>query len=597
MASGRSAAQIARAVPATIVLAMTTPRLTRAARSTSALRALAASLLVALPAPLAAQPSPAADAPPPIAREFRASWVATVSNIDWPSRPGLSSWEQQAELRAIMDRAVALRMNAVVFQVRPAADALYASRYEPWSEYLTGTQGQAPEPYYDPLALAVQEAHARGLELHAWFNPYRAKHPSSRSAIARTHVSQTHPALVRTYGRHLWMDPGLPEVRRRSLDVIADVVRRYDVDGVHIDDYFYPYPERDSAGRSVEFPDEPSWRKYQAAGGRLARDDWRRDNVNRFVREMYAEVKRIKPQVKVGVSPFGLWRPGTPASIRGFDPYEQIYADSRLWWNNGWVDYFAPQLYWPIAQEGQSFPVLFDWWRSENTKGRHLWVGLYTSRVGSTGAPTWPASEIVDQIGIIRQRGDSLAMGHIHFSEKGLRTARESAAAAMRVIGVAGPRAGEPACVCAAAVPGGGALAPGADSARAAAAMRAVDSLRLLAARRDSMIGSVAGLYTEPALVPASPWLDRTPPAAPTARVVADSSTGAPVLRLRPVRAADVWLWAIQSRDSAGTWTTTVRPGRERDVRLGAPGTPPPARLVVRAVDRTGNLSRVVEVR
>src|ERR671915_1964014 len=185
--------------------------------------------------------------PPSVQREFRAEWVAAVSNIDWPSRPGLSSFQQRTELLALLDRAAALKLNAVILHVRPAADALYRSTYEPWSEYLTGQQGLPPEPAYDPLAFAVDAAHARGLELHAWFNPFRAFHPSSRTAdTAFTHVTRTGRVAVLRYGRHRWMDPGDPRVRRHSLDVIADVVRRYDVDGVHIDDYFYPYRERDT---------------------------------------------------------------------------------------------------------------------------------------------------------------------------------------------------------------------------------------------------------------------------------------------------------------------------------------------------------------
>ena len=529
--------------------------------------ALGASLAFALLArPVGAQ----ADAPPRLQREFRASWVATVANIDWPSRPGLTSWEQQAELRAIMDRALALKMNAVIFQVRPAADALYASRFEPWSEYLTGTQGVAPDPYYDPLELAVKEAHARGLELHAWFNPYRAKHPTSRSEVAGTHVSKTQPALVRTYGTHLWLDPGLPEVRRYSLNVVTDVVRRYDVDGVHIDDYFYPYKERDSARVLIDFPDSLSYARYRRGGGKLERDDWRRENVNQFVRELYAEVRKLKPHVKVGVSPIGLYRPGQPASVTtGFDSYAEIYADARLWWRNGWLDYFAPQLYWIMDQTPPRFAPVLDWWRAENVKQRHLWIGLFTSRVGGTGSPTWPAREIIDQITLIRSRGDSLANGHIHFSEKGLRTSRENAAAA--------------------------ALASARDTAPPVSAGRA-DTLRLLGARRDSMIAALAQLYAEPALVPASPWLDRTPPRAPTATLVSDRASGGVLLRLRPAVATDVRLWVIQSRTSTG-WQTQVRPGWERDVLLVRAGGERPSEVHVRAVDRTGNESKSVVAR
>src|SRR4051812_5322670 len=207
-----------------------------------------------------------AQSAPAVPREFRAVWVATVGNIDWPSKPGLGTWEQQRELLAILDRSVQLRINAVIFQVRPGADALYASPYEPWSQFLTGRQGRAPEPPWDPLAFAVEQSHKRGLELHAWFNPYRAAY--NRDTLnARTHISHTNPELVRSYDRYLWMDPGDPEVRRRSVRAIVDVAKRYDVDGVHIDDYFYPYPVTDAAGKKVDFPDSATYARYRRAGG------------------------------------------------------------------------------------------------------------------------------------------------------------------------------------------------------------------------------------------------------------------------------------------------------------------------------------------
>jgi uncharacterized lipoprotein YddW (UPF0748 family) len=356
----------------------------------------------------------AADDPPLLKREFRGVWVATVANIDWPSKPGLSAAKQKEELLAILDKSVELKLNAVIFQVRPMADALYESKLEPWSEYLTGTMGKAPG--YDPLAFAVKEAHARGLELHAWFNPYRARHPSAKSAAPEDHITKTRPDLAKPYGTHHWMNPTHPEVQDRSIAVVLDVVKRYDVDGVHIDDYFYPYKEKDADGKVIPFPDDDTWDKYQKAGGKLARDDWRRDAVNAFVSRMYREVKKAKPWVKVGISPFGIWRPGNPPGIAGLDQYAELYADAKLWLNEGWVDYFSPQLYWPIAQEKQSFPKLLAWWAGENKAKRHLWPGLYTSRV--TGAEKgWPAKEVADQIELTRNQH---ADGVIHFSMKAL---------------------------------------------------------------------------------------------------------------------------------------------------------------------------------
>jgi uncharacterized lipoprotein YddW (UPF0748 family) len=371
-------------------------------------------LLLALAAVALALPAAAQNAPPPLKREFRGVWVATVGNIDWPTKPGLPAAEQKAELIAILDKAKELNLNAVIFQVRPMADSLYRSDREPWSEYLTGQIGK--DPGYDPLAVAVQEAHARGLELHAWFNPYRARHPSARSVAPPTHVTTARPDLAPKYGTHYWMNPTHPEVQQRSLDTILDVVKRYDVDGVHIDDYFYPYKEKDAAGKVIPFPDDDTWAAYQKAGGTLARGDWRRDAVNGFVRRMYEGVKTAKPTVRVGISPFGIWRPGHPAGIAGLDQYSELYADAKLWLNEGWVDYWTPQLYWPIAQEKQSFPKLLNWWAAENTKKRHLWPGLYTSRV--TGADKgWPAKEVADQVALTRQSG---ANGAVHFSMKAL---------------------------------------------------------------------------------------------------------------------------------------------------------------------------------
>ena len=269
------------------------------------------------------------DGPPPVPREFRGVWIAAVANMDWPSAPGLAPDSQRTELITQFDRAVELGLNAIVFHVRPAADALYASELEPWSAYLTGEQGRAPEPFYDPLEFAIEAAHERGLELHAWFNPYRAWHPSNPGELAATHISRTNPELVKRYGSYLWMDPGEDAVRQRSIDVVADVVRRYDVDGVHIDDYFYPYRERGPDGRILDFPDSVSYARYRAGGGMMDRSDWRRDNVNRYVAEMYDVVRELKPWVKVGISPISTWRPNVHPQIRGFDAYEQIYADSR----------------------------------------------------------------------------------------------------------------------------------------------------------------------------------------------------------------------------------------------------------------------------
>src|SRR5205807_10205694 len=232
--------------------------------------------------------------PPKPLREFRGAWVASVANIDWPSRKDLSTAEQKTELLAILDRAQRLKLNTIILQVRPACDALYSSQIEPWSEYLTGTMGKPPEPFYDPLAFAIEEAHKRGLELHAWFNPYRARLLAAKSPVSATHISKTHPQLVRHYGKLLWLDPGEKDVQDYSLNVVMDVVNRYDIDGVHFDDYFYPYKEADASGNDLDFPDDASWQRF-GAGGKLSRDDWRRENVNTFIQRVYRSIKTAKP--------------------------------------------------------------------------------------------------------------------------------------------------------------------------------------------------------------------------------------------------------------------------------------------------------------
>lgn len=352
----------------------------------------------------------AADVPkdlPPISREFRAIWVATVGNMDWPTK-GASSDQQKTDLIAILDKAVELKMNAIVFQVRPAADALYQSDLEPWSIYLTGTMGKAPDPLYDPLAFAVDESHKRGLELHAWFNPFRSSYASG-TAPAPNHISVTHPDLVKPYGRQQWMDPGEPEARKHSLAVFLDVVKRYDIDAIHVDDYFYPYKVRAPEGGNLDFPDDASWAKYQAGGGKLGRDDWRRENINLFIEGMYRGTKALKPWVKVGISPFGIWRPGNPASVSGLDPYVELYADSRKWLQKGWVDYFTPQLYWASTAPKQSYAALLEWWSQQNIKKRNLWPGNILSH---------PADEIATQIDLTRkQKG---ASGNVFFSARTL---------------------------------------------------------------------------------------------------------------------------------------------------------------------------------
>ena len=368
-----------------------------------------------VPAPTTALIDP--NLPPPTPREFRAAWVATVANIDWPSKKGLPVEAQQKEIIRIVGRARELNLNALIFQVRPAADALYPSVLEPWSEYLTGEQGKMPDPYYDPLKMWVEEAHKRGIELHAWFNPYRARHTSAKSPNASMHIANTNPAVVKSYGGYLWMDPGEAVAAQRTLDVILDVVRRYDIDGVHVDDYFYPYPVNVPGSMppvEQDFPDDPSWQHHIGLGGGLSRADWRRNNVNLLMQKINSSVHLEKPWVRVGISPFGLGRPDRrPPGIVGFSQYDKLYADVELWLSKGWLDYLVPQLYWPIEQRAQSFDLLLDYWLSQNTMKRHVWPGLFTSRIDNT-EKSWPVDEIPAQIALTRSK--NMPQGHVHFS-------------------------------------------------------------------------------------------------------------------------------------------------------------------------------------
>lgn len=475
--------------------------------------------------------------PPVPAREFRGAWVATVANIDWPSKPGLSTEQQQAEMIALLDTAQRLNLNAIVLQVRPSCDALYESRLEPWSEYLTGRMGEAPSPYYDPLKFATDEAHKRGIELHAWFNPYRARHAEAHSPVSPDHISVTHPELVRSYGGYLWLDPSEKGVQDHSIDVIMDVVKRYDIDGVHIDDYFYPYKEKGPDGQILDFPDDANWQKYQQSNGRLSRDDWRREQVNHFIERLYKAIKHQKPWVKFGISPFGIWRPGFPPSVKGFDAYQQLYADSKLWLNEGWLDYWSPQLYWKQDQAGQSYSELLHWWIGQNTRGRHVWPGNYTSRVGDGSKAPWTTDEILRQIDITRHEHG--ADGNLHFSMKALMQAKTGLADAL-----------------------------------------------------------LSASYAAPALVPASPWLQRERLGKPRLSMQRDQVTGDATVQWKPSGHGQTWLWLLQVK-SGSDWRTTIIPASQTSADLtpslsGAHS----AVVALTPVDRCGNLGQpgIVEV-
>lgn len=464
---------------------------------------------------------------PQVMREFRAVWVATVANIDWPSRRDLTVAEQKAELIKIFDRAKELNFNAVVFQVRPQCDALYRSMIEPWSEYLTGKMGQAPEPFYDPLEFAVAEAHARGLLFHAWFNPYRALHPSAKKPAAPNHIYARRPDLAQVYGTHIWLDPGEREVQDYSLSVVLDVVKRYDIDGVHFDDYFYPYPEKDAAGNAIPFPDDASWKKYEAAGGKLNRNDWRRQNVDTFIQRVAQGIKRVKPRVLFGVSPFGIWKPMPELNIKGFNAYEELYADSRKWLREGWVDYFTPQLYWPINQQGQSYPILLDWWAKENIKGRHLWPGNAAYRVSDRH--NFPVEEIENQIQSTRSRLKDT--GNIFFSMKTFLSDAKGINERLK-----------------------------------------------------------SNVYAQPAIVPLTPWVAKTKPERPVVSIRQDAGAGKYVLSWSGRGAETVFWWAVYLKEG-GAWRTVVLPRGERSLDLTDAVEKTDSSVAVSAVDRLGNES------
>jgi uncharacterized lipoprotein YddW (UPF0748 family) len=507
--------------------------------------------------------------PPPLTREFRAAWITPVEGGEWPSAPGLPVEVQKAELRRLLDRARDVGLNAVLLHVRVAADAFYPTARAPWSRYLLGRNQATPGAEYDdydPVALAVREAHARGLQLHVWFNPFRASTPDDLGAPGKSHVSRTHPEWVRRYGKWQWIDPGIPAARRAVLDAIMEVVDRYDVDGVHLDDYFYPYLEERTITRVVRrgrkrhritrrvtlaFPDDPSWKRYGAKSG-MSRANWRRANIDNFVRTLYTEVKAHKPTVLVGISPFGIWRPNAPAGITGLDAYAENFADARRWLREGWVDYLAPQLYWKLDNAQQRFTRLDSWWREENVHRRHLWPGLFTMRVGSRNDP-WPREEIANEITALRgaRDGSEETLGHIHFR------------------------------------------------------------LRTLLSRTDDgfSLGEDlrGGSYVEAALPPSSPWLGASVPAAPQVESALESSVvlagdspsdvEAPFLPevvargLLNVATRDsvaVRWWVVQTMDSTGHWSARMWPATMRQLPLMPVEGAPPLYVAVTAVSAAG---------
>ncbi|KEO75514.1 glycoside hydrolase family 10 protein [Anditalea andensis] len=398
-------------------------------------------------------------------RELRAVWIATVENIDWPSSKGIPAQEQKEEYVKMLDHFQALGMNAIIMQVRPTADSFYPSSYEPWSAYLTGKQGKMPENYYNPLAFMIEEAKKRGLEFHAWFNPYRASN-SKDFFPSENHPLMSHPEWFVQYGGKWYYDPGIPEARAYVFDAIIETVKHYDLDAVHFDDYFYPYRVANEV-----FPDSLSFKIH---GGQYTHiEDWRRENVDYFVEELGARIKAEKPFVKFGISPFGVWRnknmdPAGSETQAGVTNYDDLYADVLKWLREGWIDYITPQIYWHIGFDKAEYKTLVDWW-SKNTYGKHLYIGQGVYRMGEKG---WEdPAEIQNQI--FYNREFDQVHGSMYFSAKTFMTNKEG------------------------------------------------------------LNEKIKSVYPYKALIPAMPWIDATPPAAPILDNISGSQGGGITLEWR----------------------------------------------------------------
>lgn len=347
--------------------------------------------------------------------EFRGVWIATVVNIDWPSKQGLSNDLQKQEFIALLEMHKKNGMNAIIMQVRPSGDALYPSTLEPWSEFLMGKQGLPPSPFYDPLSFMIAETHKRGMEFHAWINPYRAVFNTSKSSIAPNHLTKTHPEWFIDYDNKRIFNPGLPEVWKHTNRIVSDIVSRYDVDAIHLDDYFYPYKV---PGKS--FNDDATYKKYNRG---LNKEDWRRSNCDTIIKQLSATVHSIKPGVQFGISPFGVWRnkskdPEGSETKAGVTNYDDLYADIMLWQRKGWVDYIAPQLYWEHGHALADYDVLINWW-DQHSYNRNLYIGHGIYRAGTT--TNWKNSnEIPYQIKRLRSLKNT--RGSAYFSSNSFKS-------------------------------------------------------------------------------------------------------------------------------------------------------------------------------
>lgn len=332
-------------------------------------------------------------------REMRGAWLHIIGNSEMQK---MTPEQVKDWLTATVDKLEAAGCNTVFFQVRPCADALYPSEIEPWTRYLTGTQGKAPEPFWDPLQFMIDLCHSRGMELHAWLNPYRVT-STSKDQLAPEHIYNKHPEWFVKYGGQTYFDPGEPESRKHIVKVVSDIVTRYDVDGIHFDDYFYPYPVD-----GKDFPDSKSFEKYAADQGfdKKHKDDWRRNNVTMLIAEVNSAIKSIKPWVRFGVSPFGIYRniDETPdgSRTRGLSGYASLYADSPLWARQGFVDYVAPQLYWKIGHKLADYEVLINWWNDLDLPG-HLYIGQSIETFNEPDIVNPKTTQMAKKIELVRE--------------------------------------------------------------------------------------------------------------------------------------------------------------------------------------------------
>lgn len=345
--------------------------------------------------------------------EMRAVWVATIGNIDWPDAPTTDAEKQKQDFIRLLEFHKKNGINTLIVQIRPASDAFYPSKLEPWSQWLTGKQGLAPAPLYDPLEFMITETHKRGMEFHAWMNPYRAVHNIKTSSVSPDHITRIHPEWFLVYGEKKYFDPGNRDAQAFVLSIVKDVVSRYDVDAIHFDDYFYPYPID-----GKPFPDQESYKKY---GKGMDLSEWRRSNVDSIIVKIHQTIDKTRKNCQFGISPFGVWRnadkdPRGSKTKAGPTNYDYLYADILLWLKNGWIDYVTPQLYWEIGHKLADYDVLVDWW-SKNTYGKKCYIGLAPYRAGSNMA--WKdKSQLPRQIEKLRQTPN--IQGMVFFSSKSL---------------------------------------------------------------------------------------------------------------------------------------------------------------------------------